>query len=145
MDKIKNILVPIDGSDASRRGLEMALSIAASTGGKVTVLEVIEEFGPLPGYYEAAPVGVDRVDFIKEKRFEKIHSVLENTSVPWTREVKEGFPADVICEVARNEGSNLIVIGSRGLSFTGRFLLGSVSDRVVHHAPCSVLVVREDD
>ncbi len=142
MEKIKKILVPIDGSDAAKRGLEMALSMATSTGAKVTVLEVIEEFGPLPGYYEAPPVGVDRVDFIKEKRFEKIHGILDKTKVPWERLVEEGFPADVICDVARSHGMDLIIIGSRGLSFTGRFLLGSVSDRVVHHAPCSVLVVR---
>ena len=143
MKQIKKILVPIDGSDSARRGLEMALSIAESTDGKVTILEVVEEFGPLPGYYDAPPLGMDRVEFIKEKRFEKIHSILEGTKVAWDRRVEEGFPADVICDVARSEETNLIVIGNRGLSFTGRFLLGSVSDRVVHHAPCSVLVVRD--
>ncbi|MBX7060007.1 MAG: universal stress protein [Leptospirales bacterium] len=139
---IKKVLIPIDGSETSRKALEMAIGICEAAEAQLTVLEVVEEFGPLPGYYEAAPPGLDRVKWISEQRFEKNHSPLDNTSIKWDRKVEEGYPADRICEVAAKGGYDLIVIGSRGLSALGRFLLGSVSDRVVHHAPCSVTVVR---
>lgn len=139
---IKKVLVPVDGSDTSKKALEMAIAICEAAGASLTVLEVVEEFGPLPGYYEAAPPGLDRVKWISEQRFDKIHTPLETTNVKWDRKVEEGYPADRICEVAAKGGYDLIVIGSRGLTVLGRFLLGSVSDRVVHHAPCSVTVVR---
>ncbi|AWV69560.1 hypothetical protein B9T54_05115 [Leptospira borgpetersenii serovar Hardjo-bovis] len=54
----------------------------------------------------------------------------------------EGYPADTIVETATKGNYDMIVIGSRGLSAVGRFLVGSVSDRIVHHATCSVTVVR---
>lgn len=139
---IKKVLAPIDGSDTSKKALEMALAIAEAAGATVTVLEIVEEFGPLPGYYEAAPAGRERVQWISEQRFEKIHTVLDDSDVKWDRVVREGYPADQIVEVAKEGNYDLIVIGSRGLSLFGRFLLGSVSDRVVHHAECSVTVVR---
>lgn len=139
---IKKILVPVDGSDSSKKGLEMAIAIAAASKATLTVLEIIEEFGPLPGYYESAPPGKDRVKWISEQRFEKVHPILEKTDVKWDRRVEEGYAADTICDIAAKEKYDLIVIGSRGLSAIGRFLVGSVSDRVVHHAPCSVTVVR---
>lgn len=58
-----------------------------------------------------------------------------------SHEVVKGNPEQEIVEIARNWGADLIVVGSHGRGFWGR-LLGSVSDGVLHHAPCSVLVVR---
>ena len=139
---IKKILVPVDGSDSSRKAIEMAIAVAQASGASLTVLEVVEEFGPLPGYYEAAPPGADRVKWISEQRFEAVHPILDEQKVKWDRKVMEGYAADRIVEVAADGNYDLIVIGSRGLSGLGRFLLGSVSDRVVHHAPCSVTVVK---
>ncbi|MEM2981913.1 MAG: universal stress protein, partial [Candidatus Bathyarchaeia archaeon] len=49
---------------------------------------------------------------------------------------------DIIVNIAKEEKTDLIIIGSRGLSGVKRFLLGSVSNRVSHHAPCPVLIVR---
>lgn len=139
---LKKILVPVDGSKDSAHALEAAEAMARNAKATLTVLEVVEEFGPLPGYYEAAPAGQDRTKWISDQRFEKVHPILEETSVKWDRKVVEGFPADKIVEVAEEGKYDLIVIGSRGLSALGRFLMGSVSDRVIHHAPCSVMVVR---
>jgi len=139
---IKKILVPIDGSESSKKALAMAIAIAQAADAKMTILEVIEEFGPLPGYYEASPAGEDRVKWVSEQRFEKIHPALEGISVKWDRKVVEGYAADLIVDIAEKDKYDMIVIGSRGHSAIGRFLVGSVSDRVVHHAPCSVTVVR---
>jgi nucleotide-binding universal stress UspA family protein len=143
MDKyIQKILIPIDGSESSKRALEFGIAIAKAANAKVTVLEVIEDFGPLPGYYDAAPPGKDRVKWISEQRFEKVHTILDDSSIQWTRTIKEGYAADEILKVSEDEKFDLIVIGSRGMGAVGRFLVGSVSDRVVHHAHCSVTVVR---
>ncbi len=139
---IKKVLAPVDGSEASKRALEMAIVIAKEAHAKLTVLEVIEEFGPLPGFYGAAPEGVDRVKWISEQRFELIHPMLEEENVEWDRLVVEGYPADKICEVCETGGYDMIVMGSKGRSAVGRFLIGSISDRVVHHANCSVTVVK---
>ncbi len=139
---IRKILVPVDGSESSKRALEMAIAMAKAAGATLTILEVIEDFGPLPGYYEAAPQGKDRVKWISEQRFEKVHPILNDCGVSWDRKVTEGYAADEIVREAGDGRYDMIVIGSRGLSAIGRFLVGSVSDRVVHHAPCSVTVVR---
>lgn len=54
-----------------------------------------------------------------------------------------GHPAETLVTYARREKIDLLVLGQRGLSNIQRFFLGSVSDRVVHHAPCTVMIVRE--
>ena len=141
-DVIDTILVPVDGSESSRKALQFAIRLARSAHAKLTLLEVVEEFGPLPGYYEAAPSGKDRVQWISEQRFEKVEPMLEESGIEWDRIVEEGYPADKIIEIADKGNYDMIVIGSRGLSGLSRFLVGSVSDRVVHHAHCSVTVVR---
>ncbi|PJZ70239.1 universal stress protein UspA [Leptospira perolatii] len=139
---LKKILVPVDGSDPSDRALDWALHLALVSKAEVLILEVVEDFGPLPGRYEAPPEGKDRVQWLSEKRFEHAHKLLDHSEVKWTRKVVEGYPAEEICKMAEKEKSDLIVIGSRGRSAIGRFIVGSVSDRVVHHAPCAVTVVR---
>ncbi|MCE9499059.1 MAG: universal stress protein [Leptospira sp.] len=140
---IKKILVPVDGSKHSIRALEMGIAIAKASNAQMTVLEVIEDFGPLPGRYEAAPVGTDRVKWVSEQRFEKVHPVLDESGIKWDRKVVEGYAAEKICEIADKEKYDMIVIGSRGLSPIGRFIVGSVADKVAHHAHCSVTIVRE--
>jgi nucleotide-binding universal stress UspA family protein len=56
---------------------------------------------------------------------------------------RQGDPAQVLADVATEENAQLIIVGDRGLSGVQRFLLGSVSHKVSHHAPCSVLIVRD--
>jgi nucleotide-binding universal stress UspA family protein len=55
---------------------------------------------------------------------------------------RKGEPAEAILDVAEEQRADLIVVGSRGMHSSRRFLLGSVPDKVSHHAPCSVLIVR---
>ncbi len=138
----ERILVAVDGSEQSLAAVDHALALARGAGASVTILEVIEEFGALPGFYEAPPPGADRVQWVAEQRFEIIRPTLKDTPVTWDRRVEAGYPADRICTVALEGKYDLIVVGSHGRSAFERFMLGSVSDRVVHHAPCSVMVVR---
>ena len=55
---------------------------------------------------------------------------------------REGDPADAILDVAEEQKSDLVILGNKGMAGAKRFLLGSVPDKVSHHAPCSVLIVR---
>jgi len=55
---------------------------------------------------------------------------------------REGDPADAILDVAEERGADLIVVGNRGMAGAKRFLLGSVPNKVSHHAPCSVMIIR---
>ena len=55
---------------------------------------------------------------------------------------REGDPADAILDVAEERSADLIVVGNKGMTGAKRFLLGSVPNKVSHHAPCSVLIVR---
>jgi nucleotide-binding universal stress UspA family protein len=137
-----HILVPVDGSEGSRRAVRSALAVAAPMGARLTLLEVIEEQGALPSYDEKPPPGKTREEWLSEERWSAVRGLLEGTDVPWDRRVEQGYPAAIIVDVAESEAVDLIVIGSRGLRGVGRFLVGSVSDRVVHHAPCSVMVVK---
>jgi nucleotide-binding universal stress UspA family protein len=82
------------------------------------------------------------VKWLSEQRFEEVHPMLDEENIEWDRKVVEGYPADKICEIAEREHYDMIVLGSKGRSAIGRFLMGSISDRVVHHAHCSVCVVK---
>ena len=55
---------------------------------------------------------------------------------------REGDPADAILDVAEERNAGLIVVGNKGMTGAKRFLLGSVPNKVSHHAPCSVLIIR---
>jgi nucleotide-binding universal stress UspA family protein len=55
---------------------------------------------------------------------------------------RQGDPADAILDVAEEEGGDLIIVGNKGMTGAKRFLLGSVPNKVSHHAPCSVLIIR---
>ena len=59
-----------------------------------------------------------------------------------TTYAREGDPADAILDVAEERGADLIVVGNKGMTGAKRFLLGSVPNKVSHHAPCSVLIIR---
>jgi nucleotide-binding universal stress UspA family protein len=69
----------------------------------------------------------------------------KEAGVPTVFLVWEGDPGEVIVDAARSEGVALIVLGTRGRTGVGRTVFGSVSDHVVRHAPCPVVVVRGHD
>jgi nucleotide-binding universal stress UspA family protein len=62
--------------------------------------------------------------------------------VDW--EARGGHPADVLLDIAGSREVDLIVVGNKGMSGARRYLLGGVADKVSHHAPCSVMIVRTD-
>jgi nucleotide-binding universal stress UspA family protein len=67
---------------------------------------------------------------------------VEQAGVSVNTYAREGDPADAILDVAEERGADLIVVGNKGMTGAKRFLLGSVPNKVSHHAPCSVLIIR---
>jgi|APLak6261675434_1056106.scaffolds.fasta_scaffold04262_3 nucleotide-binding universal stress UspA family protein len=142
---VKHILVGVDGSRPSVEAAHYAMDLAEQTKAKLTFLFVIETpqvipVGPLSGYVTtSSPRSQDDV-----KKAEAIVEAVakERSGLPITTRVELGSPADVMCDLAKELNVDLLMVGARGHNAAQRFLVGSVSDRVVHHAPCPVLVVR---
>jgi nucleotide-binding universal stress UspA family protein len=142
---IQHVLIAVDGSPSSHHAANQGFGLARQTGAKVTLAFVLESppvipVGPLSGYVMTSP---PRTDADLEKARAELKSLAKDAGVPVETRVELGAPADVLCELADRLAVDLLVIGARGLSAGTRWLLGSVSDRVVHHAPCPVLVVRD--
>ena len=137
---MKKILVAIDGSVHALKAVEMAAELASEHRiTDVTLINIIPviptETGPFPT--AALPEDVEAWEIFKQPK-----EILRKVGVNPLLLLEEGDPASGIVEAARNGNFDLVVVGHRGLSPIEAFLLGSVSNRVVTHAPCSVLVVR---
>ncbi|HEY3447940.1 MAG TPA: universal stress protein [Myxococcales bacterium] len=141
---VRHLLVGFDGSEPSKKALRFAHDLAQQTGARLTALFVLElptvlPIGPFDTFLVTAPGRDPRELEAARKLLEEAVKDLPQSSVE--QKVTVGRPADVICDEAAKLGADLIVIGARGLSTGGRWLLGSVSDRVVHHAGRPVVVV----
>lgn len=141
---IKKILVPTDGSDSSAKAVQQAVDIAAKLNASITLFHVVP---PLP----TAVRGMVYERQIIEGLMQNGRQILEETKnnimnqnpdISLEMEMTPGDPAYEICQKAKEDNYDLIVVGSRGLGEIKSFLMGSVSRRVSRHAPCSVLVVR---
>ena len=93
-------------------------------------------------YNEVEKAGHAQAKKASEQTETYLRSLFPNLSLNITAEVVTGSPQRVLVEKAQEWGADLMVVGSHGYGFWERALLGSVSNSVVHHAPCSVLVVR---
>jgi len=131
------IVVGYDGSDGAKRALDRAARLA---GGEpiavVSVVEVHATSGRGPG-------GADRIEAAERRaELEEAAGILREKGLE-VREVEgHGDPAGVIGEEAREAGADLIVVGTHGRGALARAVVGSVSTKLVHEAPCDVLVVR---
>ena len=138
----KKILVPVDGSENSLKTLEHAVKLASVLGSQVTLVHVI---APLPSSVQ----GYITNDLVKEVQsfgLEVLQNAKESIPPQFNLEIETdlvyGDPSNEICDKAKNDQFDLIVIGSRGLSQIVSIIMGSVSRRVARHATCPVLIVR---
>ena len=145
------VLFATDGSELAIEAAQRAAGMLADF--EATVLGVVPPSLPAPGTavgdIESIVSLPETVAQIDEAVTAQIEAGIERTITaigrPAERRVVHGDPAIEICRVAEEGRFNLVVIGSHGLGFLKRVLLGSVSHHVLHHAPCPVLVVRERD
>jgi nucleotide-binding universal stress UspA family protein len=141
---MKPILLATDGSPTAHEAAEAAMKLASDSGRPLLVVTVFDVSSSTIGY-GVVPALPDWTDVLKEHAAAVLDDVREaatargldvETALLW------GFPADEICRLAEERNAELIVIGSHGWGAMRRLLFGSVSDSVLHHAPCPVLVVR---
>jgi nucleotide-binding universal stress UspA family protein len=142
---VKHILIGVDGSKESLEAARFGQGLAEQTGAQVTYLFCVEPpqiipVGPLSGYVMTSPPRSEE-DLLKARKFVD-GLVADRPKINAKGRVELGKASESLCEAASQLGVDLVVVGARGLGAGERFLLGSVSDRVVHHAPCPVMVVR---
>lgn len=137
--RIRRILLATDLSPASRGAGEQALGLATDLGADLLVVSVIDPASELAG-----PV-VTRMDQRRAARELAAQAVVvegRRSGVNVTFLVWEGEPGPAIVEAAAAERADLVIVGSRGRNRVERLVLGSVSDHVVRHSTCPVLIVR---
>ncbi len=136
----RKILLGFDGSPAARKALQVALDLAQRYGAAVTALAVVRppEFPELEAEVSAA-LAEARGPLAEAFRWARAEARRAGLSLEIR--VQAGHPADTLVRVAREETFDLIVLGRRGLTPVQRWMLGSVSERVLRYAHCPVLVV----
>jgi nucleotide-binding universal stress UspA family protein len=145
------VLLATDGSDYSREAAEKMCEVLGDLDNlRVKVVSAFEEAYPIAAepfavsaefYQKIIDASENQAEHFASETVELIRKRLTNGNFEVSFEVLKGSPEQQIVEEARDWQADLIVVGSHGRGFWGR-MLGSVSDAVIHHAPCSVLVVR---
>lgn len=135
---MNKILVAYDGSESAKRALEEAAKLVRDDG-TLTVVSVAEE---LPQFGRAAAMLVPEEDEERRHELREAKAMLAERGITAKVVERRGDAATMILDEAEKEGVELIVMGTRGLGSGKRWLLGSVSTKVLHHAPSNVLVVR---
>ena len=142
-----SIVVGTDGSDTASQAVRQAVDLASAVGAKI---ELVSAYEPVP----AQRLAEERRDAPEDLQWaisprEDVDATLESAAeVARTQGVevdlcpRQGDPADAILDVAEERNADLIVVGNKGMTGAKRFLLGSVPNKVSHHAPCSVLIIR---
>lgn len=143
----QRILLPLDGSDLAEQALPVAAYIAHHARGKIVLLECVVppiEFGPYIG--REPPLLVQQaIDTDTEMATNYLKRVVQEhnlADLEMESKVEYGLPAHCILTVAEQQQSDLIVISSHGRSGLSRWILGSVAQKVIRHAPIPVLVLR---
>ena len=142
---IKSILVPIDFSASSRTALAYAVSFAEQCGARLTLLNVVEP-AATPDFAKSFPLALedDKTRAACKRQLDMLlaQQAIEPKRVERTL-VRQGRSFHEIAEAARTLKVDLIIIATHGYTGLKHVLLGSTAERVVRHAPCPVLVVRE--
>ena len=137
----RRILLATDLSPASEEAGFQALDLARGLSAELLIVSVIDPRSlRLPGGKYGARV--DQVRTGREAAAQELVSRGRAAGVRVTFLIWEGEPGESIVDAARSEQVDFVVVGSHGRGSVGRFFLGSVSDHVVHNAPCPVVVVR---
>jgi nucleotide-binding universal stress UspA family protein len=142
-----SIVVGTDGSETANEAVRQAVDLAKAVGAKVQLVSAYEPVGG-QRIREERQQAPDDVQWSINPR-EDVDGTLEDAAevaaeagVDVERFARQGDPADAILDVAEETKADLIIVGNKGMTGARRFLLGSVPNKVSHHAPCSVLIIR---
>ena len=142
-----SIVVGTDGSSTAAEAVRQATELASSLGAKVYLVSAYEPVpeGRLRDERQEVPEDLQWMVNPREDVEDTLKAgatSLEDQGVDVETLAREGDPADAILDVAEEKNADLIVVGNKGMTGAKRFLLGSVPNKVSHHAPCSVMIIR---
>lgn len=144
MSQYKKILVAVDGSSCSNKSVKHAIGLCSQFGAELHTIFVISEmvvenFRQL-GKKESKEV-MEKLKGEGKKYFRSAKEQAKKADVKVVEVLRAGFPADEIATYAKKSKVDLIIMGTHGQRGGTRPLIGSVADRVIHFAPCPVMVV----
>jgi nucleotide-binding universal stress UspA family protein len=144
---ISSIVVGTDGSETARKAVREAVELAKQLGASLDIVSAYEPVSNQRLREEARQVPADLEWMVNpredvEDTLRGAEGEIEGSGVEVETFAREGDPADAILDVAEERNADLIVVGNKGMTGAKRFLLGSVPNKVSHHAPCSVMIVR---
>jgi nucleotide-binding universal stress UspA family protein len=142
-----SIVVGTDGSETASEAVKQATELAKAVGAKIHLVSAFEPVGNQRLREERQQVPEDMSWMVNQR--EDVDATLRDAAekiqedgVDVETYARQGDPADAILDVAEEKNADLIVVGNKGMSGAKRFLLGSVPNKVSHHAPCSVMIIR---
>jgi nucleotide-binding universal stress UspA family protein len=143
----KSIVVGTDGSETAAKAVETAAALARSSGATLHIVSAARL--PSAAMLGADVAGMaagwsgDDAELIK-KEVEQILATAATSAdgVPVETYTEFNDPAEALLDIATRVNADLIVVGNRGMTGRGRFLLGTVPNKISHHAPCSLLIVK---
>ena len=141
------IVVGTDGSETAKEAVRQATELANSVGASIDLVSAYEPVSSARLREEQQQVPKDLEWMVNPREdvdatLREAAEVATEAGVPNESYARQGDPADAILDVAEERGADLIVVGNKGMTGAKRFLLGSVPNKVSHHAPCSVLIIR---
>ena len=143
----KKILVPADGSETALQAAGYALKMAEKFDSEVTLLHVVQDFYSLPAFNLTDTITIPlsvMTDLEANGKLilEKTAEIFSSFGGKLSQRIEYGSPGRRVVEIASEEKFSVIVMGRRGLSGISGLLLGSVSNHLVHSAPCPLLIVK---
>jgi nucleotide-binding universal stress UspA family protein len=141
------IVVGTDGSETATSAVETAVELAKISKAK---LEIVSAYEPIPQQRlreEGEGISGDVSHSINPREdvqfiLDKAAAVAKKAKVDVVTHPREGEPADAILDVAEENNADLVLVGNKGMTGARRFLLGSVPNKISHHAPCDVWIVK---
>jgi nucleotide-binding universal stress UspA family protein len=137
---LKKILVAFDDSEASYRAFDFAADLAERFKAKLILLAIVRLPEPTTSLEMGAMLDDAKEHY--EKAFQELRDRTNPKSIDFVAYVEVGHPAEHLVALAEKEHVDLIVMGRRGRTQVGRFILGSTSERVLRYAHCAVTVVK---
>ena len=142
-----SIVVGTDGSDTAKEAVRQATELAKQVGDSIELVSAYEPVASSRLREEQRDVPADLEWMVNPREdvdatLEAAAEVARTAGVEVSIYARQGDPADAILDVAEEKNADLIIVGNKGMTGAKRFLLGSVPNKVSHHAPCSVLIIR---
>jgi nucleotide-binding universal stress UspA family protein len=141
----RTVVAGTDGSDRADKAVQEAIDLCKSQSAR---LHLIAAFGNHERHWESITSSREfgNVDMrsVAESVVQREAERARKAGIEVDWEAREGDPAEAIIDAAVSENADAIVVGNKGMKGRGRFLLGSVPQKVSHHAPCSVIIINTD-